>query len=414
MRKAQRDIVQRVLQQSHVTIRASKEADSSATDAVKPPDPPVDKPAKSKSIKKEPAPAPASPQKVVRNIDGALAPAVLSYLQHNGYSASASAMRKDMGSRKRLLETGFGELSESRAKKLARTEAWHEAQEATWRELQQIKTDYRENRIASVWHKLETTLRSTGSPPFLASEALWACRMRIRYFYCIVRENLLKGDAENDAASHSAISLPELSADDGFKQFMLGDHKLQPTTPEGSEYDASGVLVAVGSHLQAEHGQSPNGILQHELETALSYMAYARMSDLPKGMFSNISPTALSQEADELIKAIRGKLTRYRAVTISLLNLLFFSGSLSRKARFQRFGDGFQLSRWQLDGPGKIAQCLCRYVPKRTGSYSAPRLEEESASRINVSINPVSRLVTPTSSVSDICICSRRIFVSSS
>jgi uncharacterized membrane protein len=307
VRKAQRDIIQRVLQQAHVTIRAAKEAGSTARDAVKPPDPPVDKPAKSKSIKKEPAPTPASPQKVVRNIDGALAPAVLSYLQHNGYSASASAMRKDMGARKRLLETGFGELSESRAKKLAKTEAWHEAQEAEWRELQQIKTDYRENKLASVWHKLETTLRSSGSS-FLDAEAIWACRIRIRYLYRIVRENLLKGDAENDAESDSAISLPELNADDGFKRFMLGDHKLQPIS-EGSNYDVSSVLVAIGSHIQATHGQSPSGILQHELETALSYMAYARMSDLPKDMLNLLSQTALALEADELVKDIRGKLT---------------------------------------------------------------------------------------------------------
>jgi hypothetical protein len=47
-----------------------------------------------------------------------------------------------------LLETGLGDPSEARTKKLARTAGWYEAQERGWQELQQIKREYREQTLA--------------------------------------------------------------------------------------------------------------------------------------------------------------------------------------------------------------------------------------------------------------------------
>lgn len=309
MRKAQRYIIQRVLCQDHVVIRPSQDAGVSVSDNVKSADSSADKPGNSKTSKK-PAPPPASPQKVIRNIDGALAPAVLSYLQHNGFSASASAMRKDMSSRKRLLDTGLGEVGESRVKKLARTDDWYKAQETGWQELQQIKSDYREDKLPSVWHKIQAmTQASTG--PFLESDdGLWACRIRVRYFYKIVRKTLRDGDARMNATSEKTVSLPELFSDIDFKRFILNDAKLLPTTPEGSICDVASVLLAIGSNLQAQYGQSPNAAVQQEVEAALSYMVYDRMSDLPKDMFSAISQSALAEEAEELLKAIRSEFTK--------------------------------------------------------------------------------------------------------
>lgn len=293
-------------------IRASRNEESCIPNVAKPSTVTNDNSGKSASSKKL-ATSPASPQKVIRNIDGALAPAVLSYLQHNGFSASASAMRKDMGSRKRLLETGFGELSAARAKKLARTADWYEKQEREWQELQQIKGDYREERLFNVWHKLQAMSQASSDSSFLESEdALWACRIRVRYFYKIFRESLLKGDSGTDAASKKNLLLPDLVSDADFKRLILDEADLLPITAEGCIYDAPSVLLAIGRNLQAQHGQSPNPVVQQEVQKALSYMVYDRMSDLPQEMLNAISSSSCAEEAEKLLKAIRSEITESR------------------------------------------------------------------------------------------------------
>lgn len=312
MRKAQRELVEQVIRKEYVAIKASDgqhspgfRDSSTAAPAVT-----AEKSGKGKAAQK-PTNAPASPQKVVRNIDGALAPAVLSYLQHNGFFGSAAAMRKDMSSRKRLLETGLGEAEESRLSKIAKTEKWYEAQEGCWRQLQKVKTDYAENRLSSVWNDLRDgpSGPSIGFPYFLNSDdGLWACRLRIRYFYKILWESLQKGDVGNDSVKENAISLPELFSNVDFKTFILGETDLSPNVESGSECDASSVLLAVGGYLRVQHQSSSNPVIQEAVETALSYMPYTRISDLPHDVLSHISHAGLAEEAEELVKAIRGKL----------------------------------------------------------------------------------------------------------
>ncbi|GHJ84786.1 hypothetical protein NliqN6_1188 [Naganishia liquefaciens] len=305
VRRTQLDIVQQVLRQDHVVIRASADEKSSTSPFIQASTVTDVNSVKSASSNNPALPA-ASPQKVIRNIDGALAPAVLSYLQRNGFSASASAMRKDMGWRKRLLETGLGDPSEARTKKLARTAGWYEAQERGWQELQQIKREYREEKFSLVWRKLQAIPRTHSGRSFLESDSsLWACRLRVRCFSRVFRESLLDEDAGINTTSQNGLSLPELNSDADFRRFIVGEAHLPPNSAEECNRDRSDVLLAIGRNLQSEHGQSPNPIVQQEIQKALSFMVYHRMSDLPKDMFNTIAKASVAEEAEQLFKAIR-------------------------------------------------------------------------------------------------------------
>lgn len=311
VRKAQRETIDSVLRKEYVAISAPPGQGASDVKAVPNSTVPADKSGKAKTAQTATTP-PASPQKVVRNIDGALAPAVLSYLQHNGFFGSAAAMRKDMTSRKRLLETGLGQGDESRSAKVAKTDRWYEAQEDSWRRIHKIKADYAANRLSSVWHQLrEGTGPLIGFPHFLASDdGLWACRLRIRYFYKVLLE-YLEQDKGRDIASSTErkTSLFEDLADADFKTFLFGATSPSPEPPHESaaQGDASNVLLALGNHLRVEHGSSPNSVIKHAAETALSYMSYNHLSELPKDVYSAMSQVGLAQEAAELVEAIRGE-----------------------------------------------------------------------------------------------------------
>jgi hypothetical protein len=300
-----------VLRKEYVAISAPAGQGALEVKAVPTSTVPADKPGKAKTAQSATAP-PASPQKVVRNIDGALAPAVLSYLQHNGFLGSAAAMRKDMNSRKRLLETGLGQGDESRSAKVAKTDKWYEAQEDSWRCIHKIKADYAANRLSSVWHQLrEGTGPSIGFPRFLESDdGLWACRLRIRYFYKVLWKYLGQ-EKERDIASSEVgkKSLCEDLADADFKTFLFGATSPSPEASHESpaEGDASNVLLALGNHLRVEHGSSPNSVIKHASETALSYMSYNHLSELPRDVYSDMSQDGLAREAAELVKAIRGE-----------------------------------------------------------------------------------------------------------
>lgn len=253
--------------------------------------------------------APASPQKVVRNIDGALAPAVLSYLQQSGFLGSAAAMRKDMSSRKRLLDTGLGEGDDSRMKKVAKTENWYEAQETSWRQLHKIKADYAENRLSSVWDGLrDGPSPSVGFPHFLGSDdGLWTCRLRIRYFYKVLLQNLQQAESQIASTKETLISLAELFSDADLKTFLLGETSSLPEVQGELECEASSALLALGNHLRVEHGHSPNPVIKRAVEKALSYMSYNGISELPKDVYSHMSHVGLAEEAEELVKAIRSE-----------------------------------------------------------------------------------------------------------
>lgn len=307
VRKAQRETMDSVLRKEYVPITVPRGLGEADIKAAPPPTVPADKSGKAKTSIKATIP-PASPQKVVRNIDGALAPAVLSYLQHNGFFGSAAAMRKDMSSRKRLLETGLGDSDDFRLTKVAKTGNWYEGQERSWRRIHKIKADYAENRLSNVWRDLRDgpgTLAA--SPHFLESDdGLWACRLRIRFFYKVLLESLGQGESEDSILAEKRIPLPEVFADSEFRTFLVGTWHL-PETELASECEASSVMLALGNHLRVEHGSSANSDIKQAVGTALSYMSYTHLSELPKDVLSEMSQVGLAREAEELVRAIRGK-----------------------------------------------------------------------------------------------------------
>lgn len=267
---------------------------------------------KNTTIKKATTSA-APPQQVIRNIDGALAPAVLSYLQHNGFFGSAAAMRKDMSSRKRLLDTGVEDSQSTRHQKTAKTEKWYEMQEDCWRQLQNVKGDYAENRLSKVWDTLRDNVKpSIAYPHFLDSfDGLWSCRIRTRYFFKVVSDSLDRtGQRGLENAEQVTVNLPELKEDPEFKTFVLGDIDLGMLLKTGTvhEYDASSILLALGHHMREVHGDSSNPSVKQTVDDALSYMPYVSTSDLPAEMYKRISKRALAEEAEEVVRAIRGKL----------------------------------------------------------------------------------------------------------
>ncbi|KAJ9104422.1 hypothetical protein QFC21_001917 [Naganishia friedmannii] len=252
----------------------------------------------------------ATSQQVIRNIDGALAPAVLSYLQHNGFFGSAAAMRKDMSSRKRLLDTGVEDFNSARHQKIAKTEKWYETQEDSWRQLQNVKRDYQENRLSKVWDTLRINVKpSIAYPHFLDSfDALWSCRIRTRYFLKIVSKILVRTDYKGaETVDQTTVNLPELKQDPDFKKFVLGDLDLsgllQSQMPH--EFDASSVLLALGQHMRNLHGDSSNPSVKQAVDEAVSYIPYVSTCDLPADMCERISQAALAEEAEELVRAIR-------------------------------------------------------------------------------------------------------------
>lgn len=312
VRKAQRETINSVLRKEYVGIKAPGGQQESVPKETSTPTVLADKASKAKTAQKATT-APASPQKVVRNIDGALAPAVLSYLQHSGFLGSAAAMRKDMGCRKRLLDTGLGEGDDSRMKKVAKIENWYEAQETSWRQLHKIKADYAENRLSSVWHDLrDGPSPSVGFTHFLETEhGLWTCRLRIRYFYKALLQNLRQGESEIASTKETLISLPELFSDADFKTFLLGETSSLPEAQGQLECEASSALLALGNRLRVEHGNSPNPVIKRAVETALSYMSYNDISEFPRDVYSHMSQVGLAEEAEELVKAIRSELVLF-------------------------------------------------------------------------------------------------------
>ncbi|KAJ9114605.1 hypothetical protein QFC22_005478 [Naganishia vaughanmartiniae] len=310
VRQVKRDLLNTILKKDSVDIRA----DVSTSEVVKPEPTPtpilVSGKSSSKNAVKKPTTLAAPPQQVIRNIDGALAPAVLSYLQHNGFFGSAAAMRKDMSSRKRLLDTGVEDSNSARHQKMAKTEKWYKTQEDAWRQLQNVKRDYQANRLSKVWDTLRDNVKpSIAYPDFLDSyDGLWSCRIRTRYFYKIVCDSFDCTDSKaTDSVDQITVNLPGLKEDPEFKTFVLGDLDLSGLLESGTshEFDASSILLALGHHLRDIHGDSSNPLVKQAVDEALSYMPYVSTSDLPAEMYGRISKTALTQEAEELVRAIR-------------------------------------------------------------------------------------------------------------
>ncbi|KAJ9103390.1 hypothetical protein QFC19_004489 [Naganishia cerealis] len=307
VRKVKHDLLDAIMKKDSVNIKtedvAQPEAQPEPLSIVR------SKGAATKNTLKKTTALGARPQQVIRNVDGALAPAVLSYLQHNGLFRSASAMRKDMNSRKRLLDTGVEDPSDARQQKMAKTEEWYETQEDSWRQLQSVKLDYTENRLSKVWNTLRDSMKSSVAyPHFLDSfDGLWACRIRTRYFLKIVFEILNQADRGSETVDQITLNLPELTKDPEFRLFLLGDSDKSLRLGNDHELDASSILLAIGHNLRAVHGSSTNPLVGQSIDSALSYMPYVSAADLPEEMFKHISKTALTEEAEELIKAIRGK-----------------------------------------------------------------------------------------------------------
>lgn len=345
VRQVKRDLLNTILKKDSVNIKA----DVSTSEDVKlePTPTPIAASAKSsiKNAIKKATTSAAPRQQVIRNIDGALAPAVLSYLQHSGYFGSAAAMRKDMSSRKRLLDTGVEDTNSARQQKIAKTEKWHETQEDSWRQLQNIKRDYSENRLSEVWDRLRDDVKpSIAYPHFLDSyDGLWACRIRTRYFYKIVCGSLDRASHHSrETADQTTVKLPELNEDPEFKTFVLGDVDLGTLLEFGTvdEFDASSLLLALGHHMRNIHGDSSNASVKQAVDEALSYMPYISASDLPAGLHDRISRTALAEEAEELVGAIRGEqaLVTFNYSVGSTLFIKLTFNRTSGQARQKRVG----------------------------------------------------------------------------
>ncbi len=251
----------------------------------------------------------------ITDIDGALAGAVLQYMRHQGYLATASAftgelrdkaINSDVAQPRTKLHAGWAAGS---ADSNTSSRSREEAQDRFTLRLNDLRQAYKEGRVKECWK----TMSEHYKDELHRNGYIWSFRLRLQWFQKLIvaREEDIAGlvaDVTEDSSTRGVeqghISDKTLGLNN-FAYFMVGltDQDRLPTT----KIDW---LVAVGKEMQKCVNPPPIPMgpeVKEKMRKAFACMAYDDVSEWPEDLKEVADRSNWEEEAEMLIEDIRSE-----------------------------------------------------------------------------------------------------------